>query len=369
MKPKIFFLNTFAKWGGGEKWTFETAVELHRRGYEIVIGTTLESELGQRAQEAGLKIKTISLKNTLSAFNPFKIFSFRNYLRKEKIDILFLNLTQDMKFGALAGKLAKVDKIIFRRGSAIPIKNRIYTKFYLRDCLTNIIANSQATKGTILVNTSDWLDEAKIKVIYNGIKLDEIKAEIGKAGTNIREEFGIKPEENLIANIGRLSRQKGHQYLVETVKCMVDKGVKGFKLMIVGGGGLESEIKARVKDLGLENYIILTGFRTDIYNIMKQMDFLLHTALWEGFGFVIAEAMAIGKPVVSTDVSNISEIIVDGETGYLAQSENPEDIADKVIRMMNCGKREEMGERGRRIVEEKFSFAKATDRLEKLFIK
>ncbi len=63
---------------------------------------------------------------------------------------------------------------------------------------------------------------------------------------------------------------------------------------------------------------ILTGFRTYIYDIMKQMDFLLHTALWEGFGFVIAEAMAVGKPVVSIDVSNIFEIIVDGETGYLA---------------------------------------------------
>ena len=176
-------------------------------------------------------------------------------MRKEKINILFLNLTQDLNFGALAGKLAKVDKIIFRRGSALPIKNRIYTKFYFRDCLTGIIANSQATKETILVNTSDWLDEAKIKVIYNGIKLDEIKAEIVKPGINIREEFGIKPEEILIANVGRLLRQKGHRYLIETVKCMVDKGIKGFKVTIAGGGGLESEIKAQVKELGLEDCI------------------------------------------------------------------------------------------------------------------
>jgi glycosyltransferase involved in cell wall biosynthesis len=369
MKPKIFFLNTFSKWGGGEKWTFETALELHRRGYEVVIGAIPESRLYQRAQESGLKVKTIVLKNTLSAFNPFKLFSFRNYLRKEKINVLFLNLSQDLKFGAIAGKLAKVEKIIFRRGSANPIKNRWYTKLLLRDCVTGIIANSRATKETILVNTSDWLDEAKIKIIYNGLQLDEIKAEIGKSGPNIREEFGIKRDEILIANIGRLSREKGHQYLMEAVKSLVNRGIMNFKVIIVGGGAMENEIKDRVKDFGLEDYIIFTGFRSDIYNIMKQMDFLLHTALFEGFGFVIAEAMAVGKPVVSTDISSISEIIADGETGYLAQSKNPEDIADKVIRMMNSDKREEMGERGRKIVEEKFSFVKATDQLENLYIR
>lgn len=371
MKPKIFFLNTFVKWGGGEKWTFETALELHRRGYEVIIGSTPESTLYQKAQAAGLKVKIVSLKNTLSAFNPFKFFSFVNYPKKEKINVLFLNLSQDLKFGAIAGKLANIDKIIFRRGSAIPIKNRFYTRLLLKDCVTDIIANSQATKETILVNTSSWLDSNKIKIIYNGINLDKVQNEsTNPEALDLREEFGIRRDEVLIANIGRLSPQKGHQYLIESVSSLVNKGIRGFKLLIVGSGGLEDEIKARVKSLGLENYIIFAGFRTDIYNIMRQIDFLLHTALWEGFGFVIAEAMAVGKPVVSTDVSNISEIILDGQTGYLAQSKNPDDIAEKTLKMINSSDRwNEMGNLGKKIVADKFSFNDKVDQLEELYLR
>ncbi len=370
MKPKIFFLNTFAPWGGGEKWTLDTALELNRRGYEVVIGAKPRSELYQRSQEAGLKIKAVSLKNTISAFNPFKLISFALYLRKEKINILFVNLSQDLKFGGVAGKFAKVNKIIFIRGSANPIKNRFYTKLLLRDCVTGILANSQATKETILVNTSEWLDEVKIKIVYDGIKLDEIKAAIAQSGSNVREEFGIGKDQILIANIGRISREKGHQYLVEAVRCLINRGVKNFKVLIVGKGILENEIKTQVKNYGLEDYIIFAGFRTDIYNMMKQMDFLLHTALFEGFGFVIAEAMAVGKPVVCTNVSSISDMVIDGETGYLAQSKNPDDIADQVIRMINTDKdkREKMGEKGKKIVEEKFAFEKVTDQLENLYL-
>jgi glycosyltransferase involved in cell wall biosynthesis len=101
---------------------------------------------------------------------------------------------------------------------------------------------------------------------------------------------------------------------------------------------------------------------------MKQIDFLLHTALWEGFGFVVAEAMAAGKPVVSTDVSNISEIIVEGETGYLAETKNPEDIAEKTIKLLENDSREQMGQVGRQVVKDKFSFEEQVDKLANYYL-
>ena len=101
---------------------------------------------------------------------------------------------------------------------------------------------------------------------------------------------------------------------------------------------------------------------------MKQIDFLLHTALWEGFGFVVAEAMAAGRAVVSTDVSNISEIMIEGETGYLATSKNPQDIAHKTEEMIGNQRRDEMGELGREVVENNFAFQDQIDRLIKLYL-
>jgi glycosyltransferase involved in cell wall biosynthesis len=364
---KILFLNSCVEWGGGEKWTFDTAHELHNRGYEVIIASLPKSELYQRAQNAGIRTEVVSVKGSLSALNPIKLFSFINFLKRERIDTIFLNLSQDLKFGALAAKLAGIKQIIYRRGSAIPIKDKFYTKFLLRDCVSDIIANSQATKDTILANTSDWLNEDKIEIIYNGIKLDGIKE--NSQGSNIRKEFGINDGEILIANIGRLSKQKGHRYLIEAVD-LLRREIDNFKILLVGKGELEEELRKQVKELNLEDYIIFTGFRTDIYNIMSQIDFLLHTALWEGFGFVIAEAMAVGKPVVSTDVSNIAEVIVDGESGYLAESKNPQDIADKVIKMIKDKNLWlEMGSLGRRIVKEKFTFEDKVKELESVYLR
>ncbi|ADL13652.1 glycosyltransferase [Acetohalobium arabaticum] len=362
---KILFLNSCVEWGGGEKWTFEAAEELDSRGYEVIVGSVAKSELYQKAQRAGLRTKVVPVKGNLSALNPVKLFSFVKYLKQEEIDTIFLNLSQDLKFGGIGGRLAGVDQIIYRRGSAIPIKDRFYTKFLLEDCVTDIIANSKSTKETILENTVQWLSEDKIEIIYNGIKVDEIKSQ--KEGSDIRAEFGIDEDEVLIGNVGRLSRQKGHKYLVEAVKLLSEE-INNFKVLVVGKGKLENKIKKQVKSLGVEEYIIFTGFRSDVYNIMEQIDFLLHTALWEGFGFVIAEAMAVGKPVVSTDVSNISEIMVDGQTGYLAESKNPADIAEKTIKMINTTKKEKMGRIGKNIIEDRFTFTRMIDQIEELYL-
>lgn len=361
---KILFLNSCVEWGGGEKWTFETALELDRRGFDVIVASVEESELYHRAEEQGLTTKVVPVRSSLSALNPLKMMSFVQYLKEVEIDTMFLNLSQDLKFGAWAGHLAAVEQIIYRRGSAIPIKDRFYTKFLLENCVTDIIANSQATKETILANTKQWLSQEKIEIIYNGLKIDKIKQ--AELKTDLRQEFDIAADETLIANVGRLSKQKGHCYLVKAVQLMSQER-DDFKVLVVGKGELEAELKEQVQEAGVADYIIFTGFRTDVYSIMKQIDFLLHTALWEGFGFVVAEAMAAGTPVVSTDVSNISEIMIEGKTGYLAESKNPEDIAKKALQMMEFAAKEEMGQLSQEVITENFAFQDQIDRLIDLY--
>ncbi len=369
MDKNIFFLNTCRDWGGGEKWTFETAEALAKKDYNVVVGSIPESDLFNKSKKAGIKTKKVLVKGSLTTLNIYKLYSFINYLKKKNINVLFLNLSQDLKFGGIAGHKAGVNKIIYRRGSAIPIKDRFYTKFLLGDCVTDIIANSKSTKKTILKNTSDWLSNEKIKIIYNGLKLKKIKNSNKRNLYDIREEFNIGSDDIIISNVGRLSLQKGHKYLLEAIK-QVKENIDNFKVLIIGKGELEDEIKRKAKGLKLMDKIIFTGFRTDIYNILYQSDFLLHTALWEGFGYVIAEAMAVGLPVVSTDVSNISEIMEDGVTGYLAESENSNDIAKKTIEMCQKSKIEKnkMGKRGQKIIEQNFGFEQMINKIEKNYL-
>lgn len=364
----VFFLNSCVEWGGGEKWTFEVADKLHQKKeqYRIIVGSVPDSELYQKARNAGIETRIVPVNHALSVLNPFILKDFVAYLKKEKVDVLFLNLSQDLKFGALAAKMVGVKRIIYRRGSAIPIKNTFLNQFLLRNCVTDIIANSEATKKTILQNTNSWLPEQKIRVVYNGIDLAKID-QISNRGQDLRQEFKINENITLIASIGRLSYEKGHKYLIEAVNLM-SKKIKDFKVMVVGKGELEEELKEQVKLLRLEDYFIFTGFRTDIYHILSHVDFLLHTALWEGFGYVVAEAMAKEKPVVCTDISTMGEIIIDGKTGYLAESKNPVDIAAKAIKMCHNPKKKEFGLYGRNLIEAKFNFEKMVNLIENIYL-
>src|SRR6056297_1269135 len=166
---KIVFLNSCPVWGGGEKWTFTTARLLNQDPeYDIYIASGSETELFKRAKNAGIKTEAVEIKSGISVLNPFKSKKFIDFLKNNEIDIMFLNMSQDLKFGGITGKIADLDRIIYRRGSAIPIKNRFYNKYLLKDCVTDIIANSKATNETVLRNTSEWLNEEKIELIYNG---------------------------------------------------------------------------------------------------------------------------------------------------------------------------------------------------------
>lgn len=363
----VVFLNSCQEWGGGEKWTLETASALVEREYSVTVAGRKKGELISRARSLGIKTRSTEVKSTFSCLNFYKLFSFAGYLQRNNVDVLFMNLSQDLKFGGLAGKLAGVDKIIYRRGLAVPIKNRFYNRFLLGSCVTDIIANSRATRKTILKNTAGWLDESKIEIIYNGIKLQEVDRVFNKpeVGNNLREELGLNDDTVLIASIGRLTPQKGHEYLFKAVE-KIREEFENFKVLVVGSGEREEELRHLVSRLDIEDKIIFFGFREDVYQILKEVDFLLHTALWEGFGYVIAEAMAAGKPVVATDVSNIDEIVSDGRTGYLVESCNPKNIADKTLQMIKSSSRSKMGRAAREVIEQKFSFEKMIFQIENI---
>jgi glycosyltransferase involved in cell wall biosynthesis len=170
----------------------------------------------------------------------------------------------------------------------------------------------------------------------------------------------------VLVNVGRLHQQKGQSYLIDAVD-KLKENYQDFVVLLVGDGPKEKELKARVKELGVEDYIIFAGFRKDIPSLLTQSDFMVHTALWEGFGFVIAEAMAAGIPVVATDCSNIPELITPGKDGFLAESENYQDIAEQMLKMCNS-EIEEMGKAARETAQERFSFARMVEETDNLIV-
>ena len=152
---------------------------------------------------------------------------------------------------------------------------------------------------------------------------------------------------------------KGHKYLIEAAKIVLGK-IKNVKFIITGSSqgnnGHEMELKNMVKNYGLEDKIIFTGYRKDIKNIIALMDIFVFSAVGEGFGRVLIEAMALQKPIVAANSGGIPEIVVDGKTGILVPERDLLSIASAIIKLINEKDiRVKMGMAGRKRVEEMFT--------------
>lgn len=358
----ILFLNTGVVWGGVEGWHYKTAFALQKRGYNIFVRAKKETPFYEKCEQAGFNVKHMFSIGGATFINPYRVYKLVKYLEQNQIDVIFFCQSSHFKFASLAAKLAGVEKIVYRRALAKPINNKFYNRFLLKNCITDFIAISEVTRDeSIKELPENILSKEKIKLIYNGVKIDNFVN--SKTKINLKKEFGIAKEELLIANIGRLCKQKGQIYLLEAVNKVIKK-FDNFKLLLIGKGSDEEKLKNKVNELNLENKVIFTGFRDDVPSILQQIDFMVHTAIYEGCPWIILEAMMSGVPIVATASPSLPEFITDGENGYLARNKDPDDIAKKIIEMINTNNREELGKKGFQIARKKFSFKRMVDDIE-----
>lgn len=357
----ICFFNSSKSWGGGEKWHFDIATKLHEKAYKVIVITNKESELYFKLSDRNIKTYPIEISN-ISFLNPFKVRKVAQILHKEKITTIIINLPADLKVAAPAAKKAKVAKIIYRRGSAIPIKNKLLNRILFRKYVDEVIANSFATKNTILANNPELFDKNKIKVIYNGI-------ETGLKTENLSNTFNHQnANELVIGNAGRFVKQKNHKFLIELAKRLKELNLN-FQLILAGEGKLKPEIIDYAKQLNVEDKVTFTGFIKNITSFMNGIDIYILPSLWEGFGYVIVEAMYCKKPVIAFNLSSNPEIIEDKKTGFLIAENNLEETIDKIKLLFDNKKlREELGGNGEKRVLEYFTIEKTLENIEKTLV-
>ncbi len=177
-----------------------------------------------------------------------------------------------------------------------------------------------------------WISEEKICTIYNAVDPDELIRV--NANINIREQYKISEEAPLVAVVGRFSQEKGHSFFTEVLPQIVIQ-LPELKVMFIGDGPLKEDIQQQVDQYGLKSHVIFTGYQRNLHDFYRAIDLLVLPSLSEGMPNVALEAMLHAKPVVATRVGGVPEVIVDGETGILVDSQSPDQLAEAVIRLFN----------------------------------
>ena len=351
-QDKICFFNSTRSWGGGEKWHFEMASKMQDLGYNVLFVAGRKSALAKKLSKTNIPTEYFSIGN-LSFLNPIKLLRLKRLFTEEKVSIILMNLSADLKTAGISAKWARVKRVIYRRGSAIPVKNNMLNRWLFSHVLTDVLANSEATRNTLLQNNKNLFPFDKIKVIYNGLKLEEYMS-IGH-----KKLYSAAPEEIVIGHAGRMVFQKGHEYLIEIAAKLKAEGVN-FTMLLAGTGPLEKEIKEKVRKLGLEDEMIFLGFVEDMVSFMQTIDIFVLTSRWEGFGFVLAEAMMQKKPVVAFNISSNPEIVQHGKNGFLATPFNIVEFSNYLVTLIKNHKLQaDFGNNGFETVKERFAFSRA----------
>lgn len=342
----ILFFNSNKAWGGGEKWHFEIAKRLQNIGYKVTVLAASNGELIKKCKKSHVNNKSVRISN-LSFLNIFKLIYYILYFKRLKPTAILLNLPADLKLAGLAARIAGVPNIIYRRGSAIEIKNKWLNRFLFKYIITSVIANSFETRQTILKQNKKLIAFERIHVIHNGIDLYEFDHR------EFETLYQRRGNEILIGNAGRLDKQKGQQYLIDMAVLLKKQNIP-YKVLIAGTGELEGALKQQAIKKGVAENIIFLGFVENIKSLMQSIDVFVLSSLWEGFGYVLIEAMASVKPIVAFDISSNPEIM--GDEQFLVE---PFDINHLVwcIQSLATDKilREKMGQLARERVETHFS--------------
>ena len=227
-----------------------------------------------------------------------------------------------------------------------------------------IITNSHAV-GSIFPGND------RKESVYNGIDLSHFNP--GIDGNKVRSTFKIGKDSRLIGTIGHFAPLKGYEELMVAMAEVI-RGGFNIKLALVGDAiySNSNEYKQKLLSLidstGLRDRIIFTGYRENIPELLASFDIFVLPSRSEGFGRVNLEAMAMGRPVISTFVGGIPEVVLDGVTGILVTPGDSKALAHAIMRLLNDSQLgETMGNAGRRRVEEHFTLQAHVQRIEEIY--
>ena len=331
-----------------------------------------EIDLTHLAHKNEIPTKVIpSMVNKIDPWLNLKaVAQLRRVIIQGKYDIVHTHSSVAGVIGRLAALLANVNIIVHhvhgwgmqkdmsRLNKMLYLGlERICTRF--TDCM---IAVSKPTIEKGLANHICTKD--KFALIYNGIPLERFRQPIDEK--QVRFKLGLNPDNKIVGMIGRLDEQKNPLDFIRAASLVVND-YPDVQFLIAGDGSLRTECENLIDALNLRNKFFLLGFRDDIDKIIPMFTLTVMSSLWEGLPVVFQEAMSAGKPIVANDVDGASDVVINGETGFLVTPHQPQEMAERILFLLkNDSLCEEMSHTARKR-SEYFSNQRMVKEIESLY--
>jgi glycosyltransferase involved in cell wall biosynthesis len=361
---RITFTITNLGKGGAEKQLSALAIRLRDAGHQpSVIALMSGGWYADYLTQQNIPVTVLNLDNRHipREMLPGPFLRLTYAIRRQKPDVMISYLYRTTIWASLAAWIARVPVIIASRRDAGTDRERAALSRWLErlshTATTHYVVNSEAGKQHM--TDIEGIVPQKIKVIYNGIDLQlSVVRE-----SSLRQQLHIRPEQVAVGMLANFWVNKNHKMLIHAAHVALQK-CPSIVFMLAGADkGYQNEIVSEIDYLGLQNHFYILGQLPDPSEFLAAIDIGVLCSQLEGCSNTILEYMAYAKPVVATRVGGNPELVIDGETGILAELDDYEGLGEALVALANDpARREAMGQAGQKRVEAEFSWDRCVRR-------
>ncbi|HUE99903.1 MAG TPA: glycosyltransferase [Anaerolineales bacterium] len=370
---KIAYLIDGLSMGGAERLMVPMLKHLSRTDFDAYVCALQSKDGNPMADEIralGIPVDCLNIRHLRDLNALPRVI---NYLKRIGADLVHTQLEVANILGNISAKLLRLPSVCtihVMPSLNVKTKTKLHQKvewFALRHFCDRVISVSEEAAQHHIDISGAASDQ--VITVYNGIDLSHfVSMDHERERINVRTEFGIPADANLLTTVAVLRPQKGIQFMIQALPAILASNPDTYYL-IVGSGTHQKVLLEAADKVHVTERVLFAGMRKDVPRLLAASDVFVLPTLTEALPTVLAEAMAAGLPIIASRVGGIPEMVTDGQNGCLVKPEDPEDLVDACNRLLSDPeKRASMGTQGWEIVQHKFNIERQVDQLKELYL-
>jgi|HubBroStandDraft_5_1064220.scaffolds.fasta_scaffold43625_2 glycosyltransferase involved in cell wall biosynthesis len=359
-RPGLLFIVNSLEVGGAEKQVVTLLNHLDSSHFRLHLAYLKPRDRLLPQLDTG-KLDTLTCCNVTRGVEPRAVRQLADLIRAHRIDAVICTNMYSMLYGYLAcarirprPKLATVFHTTLLRTYKEKAQMLLYRHLFRRSDLLIYVSENQRDRWR------DWgLRAAADAVVQNGIDVDYFSAARTPRHENFRASLGLTEADYVIGLCSGLRPEKAHGDLLHAIARLRERGIAA-KALLIGEGPERPRIESLILELGLSEHVVITGLQEDVRPYIACCDVMTLVSHTETFSLAALESMALGKPLVMSDIGGASEQVVHGQTGLLFEPHDIAALTEQLTTLGSAALRARMGAAAERRVRELYSLRTMT---------